>query len=137
MVEIEMLAVVSPGAKRAFWEGFTTFSFAGLAGGRFTDGKVPNVICQRPRDVAGPSNCPPKGPPHQSACSASVEAHVRLSKLSHFSDKRFIILYESDIKQGKVSLLCSSRLEYKYHFCPTSSPGPSPSTHHQSLSHSL
>lgn len=32
VVENEMVAVVSPGAKRAFWEGFVTFSLAGLAG---------------------------------------------------------------------------------------------------------
>jgi hypothetical protein len=32
VVENEMVAVASPGAKRAFWEGFVTFSLAGLAG---------------------------------------------------------------------------------------------------------
>jgi len=32
VVENEMVAVVSPGAKRAFWESFVTFSLAALAG---------------------------------------------------------------------------------------------------------
>lgn len=59
-----------------------------------------------------------------SPSSASIEAHVKLSNTSHFSDVRFITHYKSDIEHGKGSLLCSSRLGYKYHFFPTPSPGP-------------